>query len=68
MKGILKCPFCGKKPSGKRFVSTVRGPALICDHCDADGPPALDTEIAGPGEDRYKPRAIKRWNTRAPAV
>jgi hypothetical protein len=61
----LSCPFCGKEPSGKRFVSTMRGPSLVCDHCDADGPPALDRELVGVDLEKHKALAIRKWNERA---
>ena len=38
---IAACPFCGKTPTGKKFCSSECGPSLICDHCRAEGPPAL---------------------------
>lgn len=62
---LAECPFCGRTPSGKRFCSTMQGPALICDHCQTDGPPALDREVVGADEDKYRPLAIKKWNKRA---
>jgi hypothetical protein len=69
MKGILKCPFCGKKPSGKYFYSSDRGPGIQCQNCRADGPPALEKDdmVGGLTQERrlYK-KAIKRWNTRVP--
>lgn len=64
MKGILRCPFCGKKPSGNRFCSTNEGPALVCDHCLAMGPSALEKTWMGYAEDKLKPRAVRRWNSR----
>jgi hypothetical protein len=61
----LPCPFCGKIPSRERFCSTLNGPALMCESCGADGPPALKTEFVGANEDRLNPQAIKVWNQRA---
>lgn len=65
----LPCPFCGGVPTGRNFASTVYGPALVCDYCDADGPPALHTKKVKSSEEekRLEPRAIERWNKRAPA-
>lgn len=68
MKGILKCPFCGKKPSGKYFYSSDRGPGIVCQGCHANGPPALENDefVGGePEERRLHKKAIARWNTRA---
>lgn len=61
----LPCPFCGKKPSGKRFCSTDRGPVLICDHCLAEGPLGEDEFLGGLTEERkLYPKAIAAWNSR----
>jgi hypothetical protein len=62
---IETCPFCGSRPSGKRFCSTDRGPALECDRCGCMGPAALDKEFVGHDEDKLNPQAIERWNFRA---
>lgn len=65
---IKPCPFCGKRPSGKRFCSTAQGPTLICDGCGADGPFPFqrpDETWAGENEKIYHPDAIKAWNKRA---
>lgn len=62
---ILSCPFCGKTPSGKRFCSTDRGPALTCDHCLSLGPPALDHEFIGACEEKFERKAIAAWNKRS---
>lgn len=64
----LPCPFCGKKPSGKKFCSTDRGPVLICDNCAAEGPPPLPEDQFFGGmkeENRLKGKAIAAWNARA---
>jgi len=61
---ILECPFCGRIPSGKRFCSTDRGPAMECDHCGTMGPAALDREFIGTNEDKLNPQAIAKWNQR----
>lgn len=61
----LPCPFCGQTPTGKIFCSTMQGPALTCDYCQTDGPPALDREVVGADEDKYRPLAIQKWNKRA---
>lgn len=63
----IPCPFCGKKPSGKKFCSTDRGPVLICDHCLAEGPPLLgEDEFVGgiAAERKLYPTAIAAWNSR----
>ena len=62
---IAQCPFCGKIPSGKRFCSTDRGPAMECDHCGSMGPAALDKEFVGTNEDKLNPQAIAAWNRRS---
>lgn len=63
---IAPCPFCGNNPTGKRFCSSECGPSLICDHCRAEGPPALGDEIQEGTNDRLlRPKAILRWNARA---
>lgn len=62
---LLPCPFCGGIPKAIKFCSTAGGPALMCDHCGAEGPPALKTEISGGNEFRFTPQAIKAWNQRA---
>lgn len=61
----LPCPFCGTVPTGKKFCSTVSGPALMCENCGAEGPHALKTEVVGANEFRFIPKAIKVWNKRA---
>lgn len=63
-----RCPFCGRRPSGKRFCSTASGPALMC-VCGAQGPPALaqDEEyifLEGAAERRLEQKAVERWNGR----
>jgi len=62
---IRECPFCGRIPSGKRFCSTDRGPAMECDHCGSMGPAALDREFIGANEDKFNPQAIQKWNQRS---
>jgi hypothetical protein len=63
---LLPCPFCGERPTGKRFCSTVNGPALICDRCFAEGPSALrPNEVRLAATDKSLcPRSIKAWNAR----
>ena len=61
---IRECPFCGRVPSGKRFCSTDRGPAMECDHCGCMGPAALDKEFIGTNEDKFNLQAIAKWNRR----
>lgn len=61
---IRECPFCGRIPSGERFCSTDKGPALMCDHCGVMGPSALDKEFIGADEDKFNPQAIAKWNQR----
>lgn len=61
---ISSCPFCGKIPSGKRFCSTDRGPALTCDHCLSMGPPSLPQELVGPDDKKFERLAISAWNKR----
>lgn len=64
---ILSCPFCGHVPSGKRFCSTPQGPAVSCDHCHGEGPPAGTprTETTKKGEFLQRRKAIEAWNFRA---
>jgi hypothetical protein len=62
---LLPCPFCGKVPDGKRFCSTDFGPALTCNHCLVDGPPALDKQFVGASDVKLRPLAIKAWNRRS---
>lgn len=64
----MPCPFCGKTPSGTRFCSTPHGPALSCDYCRGEGPPALlDQEYVYGGrsaDKRLNKIAIQKWNDR----
>lgn len=62
---LLKCPFCGKVPSGKMFVCTDNGPAVQCDDCDADGPPAYKESLVGTEKPKDYRAAVKVWNRRA---
>ncbi len=62
---LEKCPFCGKVPSGKMFVATNNGPAVQCDHCDADGPPAYTKEQVGVEKPKDYRAAVEVWNRRA---
>lgn len=62
---LADCPFCGKTPSGKRFCSTERGPALTCDHCGSDGPSALDRTFVGTDDKNLHSKAIEAWNRRS---
>jgi hypothetical protein len=63
---VRECPFCGKVPDGNCFVSTAYGPALICNHCSANGPASeWPEEQAGLEFERHRRGAIRQWNTRA---
>lgn len=61
---ILPCPFCGGIPTGEKFCSTDRGPALTCDFCSTLGPPALEKELVGPELKRFEKLAVAKWNKR----
>lgn len=66
MLKIKPCPFCGKHPGGKRFVSSDRGPMLECNGCGANGPPPLpDGEsytYSPANERRLEKAALRMWN------
>jgi hypothetical protein len=63
---VLPCPFCGKIPTGERFCSTPHGPAVSCDHCHGEGPPAGTprTAFTKRGERLQRRKAIEAWNKR----
>lgn len=61
---LLPCPFCGGIPTGEKFCSTDRGPALTCDFCSTLGPPALEKELVGPELKSFQKLAIAKWNKR----
>jgi hypothetical protein len=62
----LPCPFCGRTPTGERFCSTPHGPAVSCDHCHGEGPPAGTprTEFTKRGERLQRRKATLAWNKR----
>lgn len=62
----MACPFCGKLITGKRFCSTEHGPAVICDHCDSNGPPSeYPKAFVGVEKAADNRKALGRWNARA---
>jgi hypothetical protein len=63
---IRICPFCGRRPSGKRFCSTEYGPIVQC-LCGASGPHPLASVwiYRGPAQEKRLQRvAIAAWNLR----
>lgn len=66
MQKMKACPFCGKHQSGKEFVSSSRGPMVICRECGANGPPPLPNgesyQWSEATEKRLERAAIRMWN------
>lgn len=66
-KGVNKpCPFCGKRPTGRRFCSSERGPMLQCQGCGANGPPPLPEGesyfYSLPTERKLQKASVRMWN------
>ncbi len=65
---MAPCPFCGTKPKGAwrkvRFCSSIHGPSVICDHCQAEGPPPYTKEMTGLEKKPDYEAAMKAWNRR----
>ena len=65
---IKPCPFCGGTevvPSFRDF-SAGRLVLLVCDGCDAEGPPVVFTDTDEDHRSLAAMEARRRWNIRKP--